>query len=244
MKHHEFTFRSIGIVECTENEAPKLDDIGSVSKLCPQGSPKNVKLAKKSTEIQTNKTHFTNENSITKSQEADFIENQKFVISNILSIETYRKGNLHQIGITFETERNISETYYESEELPEKERYAKTESVGSQTSTSFISKAKKLRVKTEEPVKEVQSPVQIEKKQNVNMIQTLGDLNSTLDGLHRSLKFAKTQLKETKYDTFGTQTTLGSIDYLVASENEEEDDEIVDTSNIYMHSPHLNEVLA
>lgn len=251
MKHHEFTFRSLGILENTEKEELAIDDINSVSKLCPQRAqeiekPENI-TSKVSAEIQTNKTHLAKGISIIRSHEADFIENprERFVISNALSIETYRKGNLHEIGISFETERNISETYYESEEVPENERFAQTESVGSQTSTSFTSKARKLHVKTAAQLQEVQVTKQIEKKQNPNVIQTLGDLNNTLDDLHRSLNVAKTHLKAPKYDTFGTQTTLGTIEYLVASDDsEEDDDEGGSASNIYIRTPRFTELLA
>lgn len=248
MKHHEFTFRSIGILEKTENDAQALDDIDNVSKLCPQANQEIEKIEeipKNSIEIQTNKTHLANGIAIIRTQEADFVEGlpKKFIISNALMIESFRSGNTRQVGISFETERNISETYYESEELPENMRYAKTESVASQTSTSFTSKAKRLRVKTSDTVQEVSVPIQKQEKKKGHVIETLGDLNSTLDGLHRSLNAATKHLKSSKHDSFGTQTTLGNIEYMDVSD-EEEDEDIDNTSNVYDNNQHFNEILA
>ncbi|KAK8890856.1 hypothetical protein M9Y10_028055 [Tritrichomonas musculus] len=249
MTNHDFAFSGMGISEGSgsENQAINESDINNISKLCsPGGKEINQKedIQKKTTEIQTNKTHLAKGISIIRQYEADFMENpqEKFVISNALSIESYKSGNFYQVGISFETERNISETYCESEEVPENERVPETESTGSQTSTSFTAKAKKLHVKVVAPEKEISIPEQHEKRQKVDMIQTMSDLGNTLDDLHKSLDIVHNHLENPKVQSFGTQTTLGAVEYIVASEIGEEDED--EPPNLYIPGPYFNAVLA
>ena len=194
-------------------------------------------------EVQTDDLILAREISVDEQNEIDCVRKptKKYVISDEVAVESYKSGKYFQIGVTIETEKKFSEVICQAEDIPENKPIPETESIGSQTSTSFTSKTKKIRVKIIPPSKEISVPTQNETKQKVNMIQTFSELGETLDDIHKSLDIAHNHLETNKKESFGTQTTLGAVEYIIASEagNEESDE----APTLYIPSPYFNALL-
>ncbi|OHS97010.1 hypothetical protein TRFO_36841 [Tritrichomonas foetus] len=164
-------------------------------------------------------------------------------VTETVPMETQTNDSIyqHQIVVSktleFDGQPEYSESFNESESVPEADFYTETSTVGAQTAQSFIARQKRLGVAIIPPAKEIEVSFSHEQVESKDMLSTMTDLTTTLDQIDQSLDLIAKELgSDAELHDFGTQTDLGAIEYILAADWEEESEAELDLETGSHHS--------